>query len=178
MQKTDKIQWIALTIGAILLAVITISGLHINETVTKLNKVKAKQHELAQIVEDEGLRLCKYKDSLGYYTVGFGHLLTKEDKLPNCITTKVAVELLRADYDNAERIVTKKSPWAEGEVRLVLVNMTYQMGGRLDKFEKFLAATKAKDYDLATAEMLDSKWAKQASKRAQRLAGRMMQISE
>ena len=57
------------------------------------------------------------------------------------------------------------------EVQSVVTEMTYQLGvtGFL-KFKKCIANMKDKNWKGAADEMLDSLWAKQTSKRANRLA--------
>lgn len=133
--------------------------------------------EIAQLVADEGFRSARYNDSLGFPTIGFGHLLKEGESYHN-ITPHQAIELLRYDYAMARANVEKRYPWAKGEVKLVLINMSYQLGpNRLHNFEKMLAAMQAGDYDLAAAEMLDSRWAKQTPHRAGRLAGRILSLS-
>jgi lysozyme len=132
--------------------------------------------EIAQIMNDESLRLNVYNDSLGNATVGFGHLVLPGESFDK-ITSHEAIAMLRRDYDVAKQSVESKYKWATGDVKLVLINMTYQMGpSRLAKFEKALMALQIGDYDLAAAELLDSVWASQAPNRAIRIAGRILQL--
>jgi GH24 family phage-related lysozyme (muramidase) len=134
------------------------------------------QSEISQLMMDEGLRYEPYKDTLGNATIGFGHLIRSGEEFAK-LTPRQAIELLRDDYAIAKQSVERRYPWASGDVKLVLTNMSFQLGEvRLAKFKKALAALKAKDYDLAAAEFLDSRWARQAPKRAQRLAGRILQL--
>jgi lysozyme len=136
-----------------------------------------KTNELAQIVQDEGYKRCVYNDSRGLQTIGFGHLMLPTDTF-KCITPQEAVELLYADYSYAENSVDTKYPWATGETRLVLINMTYQMGQTgVSKFKKALQCLKESRYMCATIELLSSRWATQTSSRASRLAGRVLAIS-
>jgi len=149
-----------------------------------LDETKIKNSEIAQIVADEGFKRCAYLDSLGKATIGFGHLLTKDDKLykqfhnEQCITAVQAVELLRIDYNYAEEAVEDNYPWAKDDVKLVLTNMTYQLGVTgVSKFKLSIALLKAKNYDEAAGELLNSKWAAQTPSRAARLAGRIMALN-
>ena len=85
--------------------------------------------------------------------------------------------MLRKDYANATKNIDKLYPWADGEVRLVLINMAYQMGPTgLSKFTETIGHLKESNYDLAASEMLNSIWANQTPSRASRLAGRIMAI--
>ena len=113
----------------------------------------------------------------GLQTIGFGHLMLPTDNF-KCITAEKAVELLYQDYAYAETSVGTKYPWADGETRLVLINMTYQMGQTgVSKFKKALQCMKDYRYMCATIELLNSRWASQTSLRASRLAGRILAIS-
>ena len=137
---------------------------------------KDYKNEIAQLVEDEGLRLEVYDDTLANPTIGFGHLVKQGEQFGK-ITPHEAIALLINDYAIARDSVESRYSWADGDVKLVLINMTYQMGPvRLAKFEKAIGALRDGNYKLAAAELLDSAWAKQTPKRAQRLAGRILQL--
>ena len=159
-------------------------GTYTYQVQQQIKREQAIQSEIAQLVVDEGYRRCAYLDSLGKATIGFGHLLTANDKLYKqsakgklCISAKDAVEQLRKDYTYASRSVQDLYPWANEDVQLVLTNMTYQMGVEgVRKFKMTLAFLKSKQYDLAASEMLDSTWARQTSTRSVRLAGRIMSL--
>lgn len=137
---------------------------------------KDYKNEIAQLVEDEGLRLEVYDDTLANPTIGFGHLVKQGEQFGK-ITPHEAIALLISDYAIARDSVESRYSWADGDVKLVLINMTYQMGPvRLAKFEKAIGALRDGNCKLAAAELLDSAWAKQTPKRAQRLAGRILQL--
>jgi len=142
----------------------------------ELDYEEIKRSEIAQLVKDEGYKKCVYKDSRRFNTIGFGHLI-KDNEQFNCISPQQAVLLLREDYRRAENSVTIKYQWADDEVKLVLINMTYQMGSSgVSKFKKTLTYLQQQRYDLAAGELLDSQWASQTPTRAARLAGRIMAI--
>lgn len=117
----------------------------------------------------EGLRLKPYICPAGKLTIGYGHNL--ED---NGITLEVAEILLKTDLACARMEVTSKVPFIGklSEARqFVLVDMCFNMGiTRMMTFKKMLAALGRGDYEKAVVEMLDSKWAKQVGKRAEKLA--------
>ncbi len=134
------------------------------------------QTEIQNIIEHEGFVAHVYKDSLGKDTIGYGHLVKPGEKFGK-ISYKTARELLYKDYVKARDSVGKKYPWASGEVRLVLINMTYQLGERgVSKFKKALAHLEAEKYGLASDEMLDSRWGKQTPRRARKQAARIMNL--
>tara|TARA_R110000744_G_C19358478_1_gene561160 strand:+ start:450 stop:1085 length:636 start_codon:yes stop_codon:yes gene_type:complete len=150
------------------------------EVDNRFNELSTEQHrtsEISQLMVDEGFRKCVYDDSRGLATIGFGHLMLPTDTY-KCITYRQAIELLRSDYDYAANSVDNKYHWAFGEVRLVLINMTYQMGQTgVSKFVKTLGYLREETYDEAAIELLESRWASQTNSRALRLAGRIMAIS-
>lgn len=149
----------------------------VDERFNALSYEEHRASELAQIVEDEGYKKCIYDDSRGLKTIGFGHLMLPTDTF-KCISSTDAVRLLRADYTYAENSVDTRYPWSYGETRLILINMTYQMGASgVSKFKLSLKCLEVKDYDCAASELLDSRWATQTPYRASRLAGRIMSIS-
>lgn len=148
------------------------------EDVQGIKETKITRSELAQIVKDEGYRSKPYKDSRGLWTIGFGHLIKKGENFKT-LSSHDAVQLLRKDYSEAKLSVEKRYLWAKGDVKLVLINMTYQMGSsRLKKFVKTMQYLEKKDYDNAAGEMLNSLWANQTPLRASRLAGRIMQLNK
>lgn len=126
---------------------------------------------------DEGLRLTAYRDTVGKWTIGVGHLLGDEPRMSR-ITEAEAMALLDADIVTAEVLVQKLVPMIhfddythEYKVRFeALTNMAFNLGNRLGNFVKFLAAVNNKDWDTAAREMLDSVWAGQVGGRARRLA--------
>ena len=127
------------------------------------------------IAKHEGLRLEPYQDSVGVWTVGYGH---------NCqtktISKYIAEMLLGEDIRDAFQDC-QRFHWFEDldEVReAVVVDMLFNLGlPRFRKFKKFIGWMALGEYELASVEMLDSKWAKQVGKRAIELS-HMMKLGE
>ena len=134
----------------------------------------------------EGYRKLPYRDSLGYWTVGYGHLIEEDivDTLPmgrilDRYTDKDQHEAwLRSDIESA---LNRARDWIGpdefehlSEVRQeVIVEMAFQMGNRINGFRQTRQFILGHDYEAASVEMLDSRWADQTPERAQRLALRM-----
>jgi len=124
---------------------------------------------------DEGRVAHVYQDSLGYWTIGVGHLVDrrKGGKLPEHIIDALL------DWDIAEhkKELDAALPWAAtlSEVRYaVLLDMAFNLGvSGLLGFKNTLASVKAGDYSAAASGMLKSKWATQVGVRADRLAKMM-----
>lgn len=119
--------------------------------------------------EFEGLRLKPYKCPSGKLTIGYGHNL--ED---NGITKEIAEEMLKLDLEVANMECYAKIAcysYLDDARRFVLLDMCFNMGiNKLLTFKKMLAALDKKDFATAKKEMLNSNYAKQVGKRAQRLA--------
>jgi lysozyme len=141
-----------------------------------------------EIIADEGCVLEVYKDHLGYYTVGVGHLILPSDEewetpTGTKITQTRADELLYYDFNNVLKecenaFHTSWSEWPE-EVKLIVANMAFNLGlPRLKKFKRMLKAINEKDYVEAAEEGLDSRWAKQVYNRAHRLMDRLRSIDD
>lgn len=133
-------------------------------------------HRLAEsLCQEEGFRPHAYKDSLGYWTIGYGTLI--DERLGGGITEAEARYLLMNRIGAVEVALDRNLPWWRelSEARQqVLAQMCFQMGiSRLLGFRKMLAALKAGDFEEAAQEMLDSRWAKQTPARAARLAAMM-----
>ena len=145
--------------------------------VTGITEQRVEREEISQIFNDESLVLCSYNDSLGNATIGVGHLITPKESFPKCITPHQAFEILIIDYRYAKQSVEKKYPWAEDEVKLVLINLTFQLGATgLSKFEMTLKYLEDKQYILAAGELLDSVMYRQTPKRLQRHAARILSL--
>ncbi|MDR3347058.1 MAG: glycoside hydrolase family protein [Helicobacteraceae bacterium] len=135
---------------------------------------KAKQ----QIKEHEGFRLKAYLDTLGYWTIGYGHLLGKSDHPAiETIDKDEAEKLFEVDFEialkDAKALVFE---WdAMGEARqAVVINMAFNLGfNKLRKFAKMISHIEGKRYAQASIEMLDSLWAKQVGKRSTKLSRQM-----
>lgn len=118
---------------------------------------------------DEGFRAKPYKCTADKLTIGYGRNL--DDK---GITVQEAEMLLYCDIAEVIEQVHREIPLVAEkpiQIRLGLYNMAFNLGiNGLLKFEKMLYAIEKDDYELAAKEALDSKWAKQVGKRANRIA--------
>ena len=125
-----------------------------------------------QIKRHEGEVLEVYADSLGYLTLGVGHLIREgdaEDGQP--AGTPVSQEVCDAYYEDDfdkhvdEAIHVFESKGGEDfyslpeDIQHVLVNMTFNLGGnRFGKFNNMWKAVVSEDWKTVAVEMEDSKW--------------------
>lgn len=123
------------------------------------------------IMEHEGLRLKPYQCTAGKLTIGYGRNIEEVG-----IDEREAEHLLDNDIGRVLDELETLDFWGcLGSVRqAVLVDMCFNLGfPRLAGFRKMLAACRAGDFEAAAVEMLDSRWARQVGRRAQRLAEMM-----
>ena len=128
--------------------------------------------DLAQVLVErfEGCRLKAYEDTLGKWTIGWGHLLSNEEDWSGyTITQLTADEWLQEDLGDA-RVLAEEFPYFPNlnEVRqAVLTSMCFQMGGAPLRWPSFMAALEAEDYTAAAAAGRDSEWYRQTPARAE-----------
>lgn len=126
----------------------------------------------AAIAQEEGFRGRPYRDTVGKSTIGYGRNLDD-----NPLTMAEGRYLMIGPLEAVEQALDTSYPWwrSLSEARQhVLMHMGYQMGmAGLAGFRKMLAALKRGQYALAAEEMLDSEWAEQTPRRAERLAEQM-----
>ena len=122
------------------------------------------------IAKWEGIRLTAYKDSLGFWTIGYGHLLDQtKDWTGVTITIQQADDFLASDMSRAID-VANQFPYFDtmNEVRqAALISMAYQLGSKPLHWPMFMAALGIEDYAQAAKEGLDSDWARETPTRAQ-----------
>ena len=133
-----------------------------------------------RIKKHEGFVPKIYRDSLGYATIGYGHLVLPTDHFEDGVeySKEELNEVFEKDFqnalDNANKLI--------GDIPLVyqakevICEMVFQLGiGGVSKFKNMWKALEQGDYYLASQEMLDSRWAKQTPKRAESLSNIMKQ---
>lgn len=135
-----------------------------------------------QIIKDrikkhEGYRDIIYTDSLGYKTIGYGHLVIEDGFIPGVQYSKKELEEV---FEKDFAIAVQGANKLLGDFDIdddafgVVVEMCFQLGfPRVLKFKFFLAALQKKDYEKAAEEMLLSKWHEQTPARCQELSNIM-----
>lgn len=117
----------------------------------------------AQLVRDEGIVEHAYEDSLGYLTIGCGHLIDRRrgGKLP----PHIIQALLEWDITQKSAELYTAFPWVTelDEVRkAALINMAFQLGiNGLSQFGRALAYMRNGEYTAASLAFADSKVARE-----------------
>ncbi len=127
-----------------------------------------------RIKKNEGYSEKPYKDQLGYYTIGYGHLIReKEKKYFFKQYNKNHFEgLFEADFNKAQQQYNKKFLKKNHSVseRDLLIEMIFQLGAKgVSKFKKMLYFLNKKQKFMVSLEMLDSLWYLQTPKRVKNL---------
>ncbi|MDA7674499.1 glycoside hydrolase family protein [bacterium] len=131
-----------------------------------------RQELIEQLKDHEGLELKVYKCTAGIETIGIGRNLVDRG-----VTEEEAYYLCNNDVDIVERELVAEFPIVadlDGIRQRVVIDMAFNVGvPRLTGFKKMWAALHCGDYAEAAKEMMDSKWARQVGRRAERLSSMM-----
>jgi GH24 family phage-related lysozyme (muramidase) len=130
---------------------------------------KIKHH----IIASEGISLKKYNDSEGYPTIGVGHLISKQDQIPDKITPEEAKEIFERDFRKHVELTSNLDVFQNlSDTRKgALVDMVFNMGlGGVQSFKNSLRLMSEGNFSEAAKSILRSKYATQVGERAERIA--------
>lgn len=131
---------------------------------------------VANVKEAEGSRLAAYRDTLGFWTVGYGHKLAENtDWTGYTITSSTANGLLIVDLNKATFDCVKLPEWACLETparKDAVIELVFNMGeGGWRKFVRCRNGLLTRQWQTAHDQLLASNWAVQVKEgRAARLA--------
>ncbi len=121
-----------------------------------------------------------YPDSLGYLTIGVGHLV--DPRKGGALPPHIIDALLNYDIDTHAGELVAALPWVRtlsGVRYSVMVDMAFNMGvPKLLQFVMTLKAVREGRYADAAKEMLNSTWAEQVGSRVDQRAGRLAAMME
>jgi len=138
-----------------------------------------------QLEIDEGVKYDIYLDHLGLPTFGIGHLVTKTDpESGQAVGTSISKERVAECFDmDVQSVINdcnklyKDFEDLPEEVQQIIANMMFNMGyTRLSKFKGMKRGVDSKDWNQAADEMVDSRWYRQVTNRANRLVERMRAV--
>jgi len=138
-----------------------------------------------QLEIDEGVKYDIYLDHLGLPTFGIGHLVTKTDpESGQAVGTPISKERVAECFDmDVQSVINDCNKLYEDfenlpeEVQQIIANMMFNMGyTRLSKFKGMKRGVDTKDSNQATEKMVDSRWYRQVTNRANRLVERMRAV--
>lgn len=124
-----------------------------------------------RIKQHEGFRRTVYSDSLGFATIGYGHLVLPTDNFVEGVeyTKEELDKVFDVDFEKAvngaKELIGNDSLLPQAEE--VIIEMCFQLGKTgVSKFENMWAYLDDGDYVAAGDEMLDSNWYQQTPSRA------------
>ena len=138
-----------------------------------------------ELTEDEGCKYEIYLDHLGYPTFGIGHLVRDDDpehgeEVGTSISEDRVIAAFESDIETVLSDCNKLYSDFEDlpeEAQLIIANMMFNLGyPRLSAFKGMKRGVDSRDWNSAADEMVDSRWYKQVTNRAERLVGRMRSI--
>ena len=127
-----------------------------------------------RIKKNEGFSTRPYKDQLGNYTIGYGHLIRKKETIlfKKKINISVLQNLFESDFKTALNDYNKnfKKYSFTQNIKELIVEMIFQMGiENVLGFKKTLRHIRKNNKYLAALEMMDSIWYKQTPLRTENL---------
>lgn len=137
------------------------------------------QRLVADVKAAEGHSLTAYKDTLGYWTIGYGHLLQSGvDWTGHTITQETADQLLSMDLDEADQhaLNLPEVPGLNACRTNAVIELVFNMG-----LQHWVGFSHCRDaigharWQEAHDQLLQSLWAKQVGPhRSQRIAGYLL----
>ena len=127
-----------------------------------------------RIKKNEGFLSCSYKDQLGNYTIGYGHLIRKKEIV--LFKKKIKVSFFQNLFENDFKTALddynkhfRKYSFSQN-IKELIVEMIFQMGiQNVLSFKKTLRHIRKNNKFLAALEMMDSIWYKQTPLRVENL---------
>ena len=138
-----------------------------------------------QLEIDEGVKYDIYLDHLGLPTFVIGHLVTKTDpESGQAVGTPISKERVAECFDmDVQSVINDCNKLYEDfedlpeEVQQIIANMMFNMGyTRLSKFKGMKRGVDSLNWNQAADEMVDSRWYRQVTNRANRLVERMRAV--
>lgn len=144
---------------------------------------------IEQLKRHEGFEEDYYQCTANKKTIGYGRnveanpfsskelaFLGRDEFIDEPMTEEEAEFLLVNDVNEVTALIQDHLPWSDMNLarQAVCVNMAFNLGvSGFFKFKNMLRALNDCYYEKAAVEMLDSRWAKQVSNRANELAVQM-----
>ena len=133
----------------------------VNHQLCLLNMSKGVFYCFRKAESAENLEMMRLMDQ--HITEDRCYILFQED-------VQIAISGCMKSYNNWDDLPQ--------EVQHILVNMCFQLGQRgLSNFKQMGKAIEGSDWEKASVEMMDSRWAKQTPQRAERLKNRMLALA-
>ena len=140
-----------------------------------VTKVTGEDDIKAMIIEHEGIRYEPYKDSLGLWTIGVGHLIGDGKSLPDdmnrTFSEKEVMDMFEEDYAHHKKIASRTPGYDEANYagKAAMIDLGFNMGQWWPKWPNTSKALKEGDFTSAARGLEDSKWYRQVGRRAPKI---------
>lgn len=127
---------------------------------------------IEQLKRHEGVKRKAYQDQFGTWHIGAGRNIHPDGPHQGMGLSEEEIDfMLSNDIVRTIKELSEEYPWfnelEDGARRDGIINMHFNLGRvRFAKFKKAIAHMEAGNHDLASAEFLDSLWAKQVKGRS------------
>ena len=132
---------------------------------------------IESIKKHEAFSAMVYKDSLGIDTIGYGFAIKDLE-----LDSDICEMILERKVKNLKDRVEIKFDWYKympQEIKDIVVEMCYQMGVYgFSRFKKTIAFLQNKEWEKASVEMLDSRWAQQTPNRAKKMSDKVKKLGD
>ena len=134
-----------------------------------------------RIKKNEGFSSRSYKDQLGNYTIGYGHLIRKKEIV--LFKKKIKVSFFQNLFENDFKTALddynkhfRKYSFSQN-IKELIVEMIFQIGiQNVLSFKKTLRHIRKNNKFLAALEMMDSIWYKQTPLRVENLIKHFLKL--
>ena len=134
-----------------------------------------------RIKKNEGFSSHSYKDQLGNYTIGYGHLIRRKEitlfkkKLTKFFFHNLFENNFKTALEDYKKYFNKFS--FSQNIKELIIEMIFQMGiQNVLTFKKTLRYIKNNNKFLASLEMIDSTWYKQTPLRVENLIKHFLKL--
>ena len=140
-----------------------------------VTKVTGEDDIKAMIIEHEGIRYEPYKDSVGLWTIGVGHLIGDGKSLPDnmnrTFSEKEVMDMFEEDYAHHKEIASRTPGYNEANYagKAAMIDLGFNMGKWWPKWPNTSKALKEGDFTSAARGLEDSKWYRQVGRRAPKI---------
>ena len=145
---------------------------------TSATKVSSADKDVkAMIIKHEGVRYKPYKDSLGKWTVGVGHLIGDGKTLPDDMNREFSAaeiaQIFEEDFEHHKKIAEKTPGYqkANKAAKGAMIDLAFNMGYWWPKWPNTSRYLKVGNFVSAANELEDSKWYGQVGLRADTIVG-------
>lgn len=139
---------------------------------TTPSKVSGMEDTKAMIIKHEGVRNEPYKDSLGLWTVGVGHLIGDGKTLPpemnRRFSDKEVMDMFEEDFAHHKKIAEQTPGYqaANEGGKAAFIDLSFNMGKWWPKWPTTKKLLANEQFEDAAEAMKDSKWYTQVGNRA------------